>query len=1069
MLIDQDVRTLVKRAELPPPALPETDQTSANSEAQPCKDETFATVIYITGQRSFWLVPQGVLDKIETSADRLQAAASKETAGQRLAELEKAGLTNLFLPATAQSFLLPAEQEEWVRLHDENLADERILKRLDEDLLAAEEVYLAKVRSLVRDESFYRKQFALKAEWHAEKVELENRKADIRDQIEDRRERLEDLREEGLDAAKAAGFDVVGGDLYSPEQRKIQDLLSDYLDARKAFENDTLGNDTQTDRFINAMRLNRELVAYEKGRETLDVQKLEKYLIELNALEGEMLKYSEAVLKLANIGIATPEYALANGQGDVPSGILELGTFKQLEWDVERLTEDMKEHGHAWLRVLGMNGPAPAPALLKFQTSIEACQEQQEQLKCKAKERAEALVPARMFMWNPAEFKPSPHKSLVRPGIPLREFSLPKGGSTVRHFTIDNLPGGKDYLNINTIPNGEAEPARRFELANSIKLAQAPDQDDALDKILTDLGAKRYPLREYWFDANGLFVPERFFSALQGERILAFQSQDEMDAWGAHLRCLIFKSDAQRHLMGFDDSYAGQFTRLILSGIIGDLGEELKNNVKVEVLSEAGLSPDVSFGRNEKGRIVPGYKLTDVSVGANLTYRQGQLDIISLRLPEPENAELITVPYYTDAGKKYLEIGRFHCSLDVKCWGFVGAGILLSHSLGVEAVEGEGIRVTGRYREEIESDNGSDAGNGKTGHSKKYENGVEGVKLNAFAGGQAGLLGRAEIKWAIPDRLRTNETWRLLGEEVPEWITVGLVTGELVSSAGLGADVDFKIGLRNKRLVLYGKGKAIAGIGGGASIGVELAYDTLPLWMRLLQQELHENGFRQIYWIDPEAFQYMSLLMNLCLSTALKISFLAAQSYDFVQEVYSDFYSSENAGVVAVRINEAIEIAKSDLTPPDDVARVTLDEYKSWFMGLQPEAIGPMLYNLVSEPVEYEGESDQDDRSEKEMLKIQQIAILQCLRWMGESELIQPESYRGATPNRIQRQFEESVTRMNIHGKRPEGDPLLVARNNVAKLDEFMNRDLRSRDDDGRYDEYQKLRKKFSIHIWRQA
>ena len=131
--------------------------------------------------------------------------------------------------------------------------------------------------------------------------------------------------------------------------------------------------------------------------------------------------------------------------------------------------------------------------------------------------------------------------------------------------------------------------------------------------------------------------------------------------------------------------------------------------------------------------------------------------------------------------------------LDVKCWGFVGAGILLSHSLGVEAVEGEGIRVTGRYREETGRDKGSGAGHGKTGQKQNYENGVEGVKLNAFAGAQAGLLARAEIKWAIPDRLRKKETWRLLGEEVPEWITVGLVTGELVGSAGLGADVDFRI------------------------------------------------------------------------------------------------------------------------------------------------------------------------------------------------------------------------------------------------------------------------------------
>lgn len=138
-------------------------------------------------------------------------------------------------------------------------------------------------------------------------------------------------------------------------------------------------------------------------------------------------------------------------------------------------------------------------------------------------------------------------------------------------------------------------------------------------------------------------------------------------------------------------------------------------------------------------------------------------------------------------------------------------------------------------------------------------------------------------------------------------------------------------------------------------------------------------------------------------------------------------------------------------------------------MGLQPEAIGPMLYNLVSEPVDYEGESDQDDRSEKEMLKIQQIAILQCLRWMSESELIQPESYRGATPNRIQRQFEESVTRMNIHGKKPDGDLSLAARNNVAKLDEFMGRENRTFEDRANYDAYRALRKKFSIHIWKQA
>ena len=208
-------------------------------------------------------------------------------------------------------------------------------------------------------------------------------------------------------------------------------------------------------------------------------------------------------------------------------------------------------------------------------------------------------------------------------------------------------------------------------------------------------------------------------------------------------------------------------------------------------------------------------------------------------------------------------------------------------------------------------------------------------------------------------------------------------------------------------------------------------------------------------------------LMNLCLSTALKISFLAAQSYDFVQEVYSDFYSSENAGVVAVRITDAIALAEGGGVVSDDRPRISLDEYKSWFLGLQPEAIGPMLHNLVSEPAEYKGEDGR--KSPDEMLKLQQVSIHQCFRWMSEAELVNPESYRDQTPNRVQRQFEESVIRMNTHGAKPEGDSLLVARNNIARLDEFMGKQIVEPADQRRLKQYQTLLKKFSLHIWEKA
>jgi hypothetical protein len=99
------------------------------------------------------------------------------------------------------------------------------------------------------------------------------------------------------------------------------------------------------------------------------------------------------------------------------------------------------------------------------------------------------------------------------------------------------------------------------------------------------------------------------------------------------------------------------------------------------------------------------------------------------------------------------------------------------------------------------------------------------------------------------------------------------------------------------------------------------------------------------------------------------------------------------------------------------------------------------------------------------MLKLQQISILQCLEWMGESELVHPESYRGVTPNRIQRQFEESVTRMNSRGTKPVEGSWQFARDNVARLDDFMERGMTRRIDNERFQDYSKLRKKFSLHL----
>ncbi|MGF2686209.1 hypothetical protein ACQUWM_06910 [Marinobacter sp. DUT-3] len=958
-----------------------------------------------------------------------------------MSELEKAGLTDLFLPASAKSFLPPAEQSEWDELLNQNRDADRQIQRLDQELEKEEKAYRQRVKALSSDEAYYANGIEEKAQWHQTRQGLDDRKEAIRAKKENRTGRLMDLQDQGLEAAREAGFHVVEQELFSPEQRSIKKMLSAYLEARKDFEEDELSNETVAAIFVNTCRLNRELMAYEWRKETPDIQKVEQYLRELNKLEGKMRDYADAVLDLANVGIAAPEYALANGQRQVKDGILDMTDLRLLEWEIEQLTEDMKEHGSAWLSVIGLNGPAPAPEILQYQHKIETRQEKQKALRCRAEEQANGMSPPKLFIWNPAEYNTPPYRALVRPGVPLREFSRPGGNSELQHFSLLDLPGGQERLSTSETPESS------FDIALSLKTAQKPGQDEALEKLLTDQGAKKYPLQEYWFDRQGLFQPDRFFHDIKDEGVLEQYNSAELDAWGAHLRAFMFESEAKRHLMSFDDSYTGQFVRLLSSGITGELGQELQNNLKVEVLtgvSGPASEPEISM---KNGAPKAGFTLGEARIGANLTYRQGHVDLLSLKLPKPEEAESIRIPYRNLGGSGELDLGRFYCEVDAKCWGFVGARLLMSRTVGVEAVKGEGIKLTGVDRDKRE---------------------VSGAEFEAFVGAQAGKMTRTEMKWSIPQRLRKSEKWRRLGEEVPEWITLGVLRDELVGAAGLGATGEIKIGMSNKRLVFHAKGRLVAGLGGGMAFGFELDFDVIPMLMRVLQQELHDNGYRRVYWIDDGAFEYLSMLMNLRLSAALNISFLAAQTYDFVEKVYRNFHSSENAGIVAASISEAVEIAEGNREASDDRPRVSLEEYKSWFIGLQPEAIGPMLHNLVAEPVEFEGQ-DGERRSPEEMLKRQQISILQCLEWMGESELVQPESYRDPAPNRIQRQFEESVTRMNSQGTKPLEEPKQFARDNVGRLDEFMGRGFTLPIDSKRYQKYKKLRRKFSLHLMGQV
>lgn len=339
-------------------------------------------------------------------------------------------------------------------------------------------------------------------------------------------------------------------------------------------------------------------------------------------------------------------------------------------------------------------------------------------------------------------------------------------------------------------------------------------------------------------------------------------------------------------------------------------------------------------------------------------------------------------------------------------------------------------------------------------------------QLDTFAGAKVSVTATTSLYWNLPAEARKKVNFMRAHDPVEKWACVGTLNLGLTASWGVGYSRSFQLGMKNGKLIFISDAGLTTGLGLKGKLAFEIDFKAVSYWIALVQNELHKNDYRHIDWVAPDAFGFLSKISFLQLITALDATFFAARQYRFVQEVFDSINQSERAGLVALKIAQAAEEAAEAEKAKD---REKVAGYQQWFRGLQPEAIGPLLHNLVSEPARYEGDDDSEPKSVEEMLRVQQSTILQCLEWMSKGEDTLADSYRGAEPNRAQRQFEESVTRMNAQGKKPPENLILVARNNVARLDEFMGRGLISRDDDLRNYAYQNLRKKLDVHIWKGA
>ncbi|KXO07034.1 MULTISPECIES: hypothetical protein [Marinobacter] len=1035
--------------ELPEPSY-ECSQESTSAETSDCSSTNYASLIYITGQRCFWLLSDDALNAIQKSSASLLQIVKTEEVSERIEGLKAIGISDLFVPAHPRTFLPRMLQDEWKaaerdreRLESEAAALVDSFKELDDEYARL----YHEVRNSPDASKATKQRYNDIANTHySAKRDVPKKHRELRASIHKCTKRIQELQDMGFSAAESAGFVVQDNTLYSPHQQKVFQLLREYKKAKTDFLNHELPDEAKYHTFMRLCRGHGRSVECQLSPTKENLVEIEEFLEEYYGHFSHIGPYLEKAIELASNGVAVAEYVLAN-HDDIRTGLDKLSEYHQMERDYRKVESDLENAVVDWAKVLGRNGPIPSVEIEQYRKKLEAHSARMYRFQKETEALSRKMEPVRLFVWNPDDFAAEPFKVLMKPGMPLREYTQIGNDKVLNHFCLNDLPGIVRHVDgVHPLPENDVYSQETAEhIALSLKKAQKSEHDEILERVLTGLGCQKLDMDPAWFSDRGLFHPDLFYTQVQARySVSALKSEEDKEKWGINLRSVLFEKDARKHLMVFDDSYMAQFSRYVLGGIDRDVADYVRTNVKISAQSsfsgpDSGVEGSTKIRENgEQGDgMKVKYGLANASVGGRLTVMQGHLDLFDIRLPEPQNARPFKVRYQTKNGLGEMHVGRFYCELNAKLTGYVGANVMLTGGLGIEVENGKGLTLSG------------------------INNGMPEGQMDAFAGAQVSVVASTSLYWNLPDEVRKKVNYMRAHDPVEEWACVGMLSAGLTASWGVGYSRSFQLGMKNGKLVFVGDAGMTTGLGLKGKLAFEIDFKTVSYWMAVVQNELHKNDYRHIEWVTPDAFDFLSMLSYLSLTTALDASFFAARQLTFVQKVFDSINQSERAGMVALRIDRAMEEAAKDQNGKTAVS------YQEWFRGLQPEAIGPLLHNLVSEPVPYEGEDGSEPKSEEEMLRLQQSTILQCLRWMNEAEDLLTESYRGAEPNRVQRQFEESVIRMNTHGKKPEGDLILVARNNVARLDEFMGRGLKFREDEIRYEEYQRVRSKLDVHIWK--
>nr|WP_314875604.1 hypothetical protein [uncultured Pseudomonas sp.] len=1009
----------------PDGSIPESNQLELPSQPTACRrsggfheqqlpcSTHYSSILYSTEQQEFWLLPKRAAESVQEAIYTLDEHISPDKpADERKKGLDQCGLLDYFLEPHLSNFLFGEDKErlETIEREEPYIEDPSLAMRVK---AAARKEQAATPDVLYpddRDQAFLQQE-----QWRAEQEELKG--------LHKLNQEWKRLRKQAIANAKEQGYTYEAGSLFQPEAIEARIRVQRYLQKRE--EVLSRGTDSFSDEEIaqylaeDKRRFDEAIASPFEGESVMRPYiswKLE------HRDQWAFVDYRNAIISVADYGLAVPEFAMLPARGSpVVTGIETFKAYLALETKQRQITEAIRKKYQDWIDATGQSTPAPAGLVDQERAEWDAHQKTKKAMQSVAEANVAKSFPRRHLLWNPEEFKPKTVERLVKADFPLREVStLDTPNKTLSHFSLLNLDDLENTLK-ETFARSvqEARYRQRFIPENSDGQASVDTVTTVFHEWLTREGAKRIPDQESdWFDAEGWFDVELFHSYLlkQHYRVELLSDPERRQQWGQRLQQMIFKDSVRRQLRLFDNSPQAQLVRCLTPPQQSIHGSA--------TLAGPNFTLSKGFGSSAEATL-------------DIDLARGEVELFKLDIPPREEATPLKVTYRNYRGQPTeLDLGRFSMHLGARAWGFTGASLMLSTELQFSH---ENVRYGNNLiaREQATRSGDDRPAPGKqttlkqektlqtaplmkgAGTKLQIENGAV-SKFHLFAGTQAGLKITGALNWAPPiEGVGPPQTISQKDalNAPSNWLSLARLTGEVGIGLGLGFTGEFNLSLHGGRLIIALKASVVAGPGAMGSFKFEVGYEAIFAIHNLFRRELHKNNYHPLVWVEPEASDFMSKI-SLLGAVGLDPAMIYLMAYDKIMTLYEALFRTGRGGIIAHTI----------MYYPDQ------DELRKWLVKAPPQAIGPLLYTLISTPRAFDATvttlegRETKSYSDIDCHYLQQQAIEQVTAWLAVKA---KESQAHKT------QFVESCRRMNKLGSIVLEDNNSYCRNR-SLIDKFM-------------------------------